>query len=132
MRKYLAAVVAFLLLISTNLFALHRDYKSDCDEKDAFQEYYEPYCLEHAPNRDKIGLIQALLRGFQRQVHNVTNVKINPFISVTSILILENIILTSSISSNIAKKTPSVIVIGPNIPKKQHRLAILLTFFLEI
>lgn len=47
MKKYL--LVALLLLLSSNLCALNRDYKTDCDEDSRYQNYYYPYCLQHAP-----------------------------------------------------------------------------------
>lgn len=50
MKKYLATLTALLLIVSSSLFALNRDYKSDCDEDNSYQSYYYPYCPRHAPD----------------------------------------------------------------------------------
>lgn len=49
-KKYFYFLLAILLLAISNLFALHRDYKSDCEEDNRYQQYYNPYCLGHAPD----------------------------------------------------------------------------------
>jgi hypothetical protein len=49
MRKYFLNLILLLTFAYSNLFALNRDYKSECDEDDRYQEYYHPYCVRHVP-----------------------------------------------------------------------------------
>lgn len=48
MNKFFIIIAAGLSL-SINLFALNRDYQSDCEEDNSYQHYYDPYCPDHAP-----------------------------------------------------------------------------------
>ncbi len=48
MRKTFSLFAIFSLLI-VNLFSLNREYRSDCDEDNRFQDYYNPCCSNHAP-----------------------------------------------------------------------------------
>lgn len=50
MKKYFGIFQLVALLIFSNIFALHRDYKSDCEENNRYQSYYAPYCLNHVPD----------------------------------------------------------------------------------
>lgn len=37
------------ILFYSDLDALNRDYKNNCDKDNSFRHYYEHYCIEHAP-----------------------------------------------------------------------------------
>ncbi len=50
MKTFLTTFTALFLIVFSNLLGLNRDYKTDCDEDNAYQNYYYPYCLIHAPN----------------------------------------------------------------------------------
>jgi tetratricopeptide (TPR) repeat protein len=61
MNRY--AVIFFALLTSfflPHLEALNRDYRSDCDEDESYQNYYKPYCLYHAPGNYPDGISHEL------------------------------------------------------------------------
>lgn len=61
MNRY--AVIFFALLTSLflpHLEALNRDYRSDCDEDESYQNYYKPYCLYHAPGNYPDGISHEL------------------------------------------------------------------------
>jgi tetratricopeptide (TPR) repeat protein len=62
MRVLITAWITFLSLISSALFALHRDYKSDCEEDNQYQFYYEPYCLNHSPGNYQQWLSSSLAK----------------------------------------------------------------------
>jgi tetratricopeptide (TPR) repeat protein len=50
MKRYVTiffTLLAYLFL--PQLEALNRDYRSDCEEDNTYQNYYNPYCLYHAP-----------------------------------------------------------------------------------
>lgn len=49
MKKHHRVIfTVILLLISFDLFGLYRDYKSNCEEDNRYQHYYNSYCLSHA------------------------------------------------------------------------------------
>ena len=50
MKRYIlisCALLAYLFL--PQLEALNRDYHFDCEEDKTYQNYYQPYCFDHAP-----------------------------------------------------------------------------------
>lgn len=49
MKKYLILLIVFFSIASSSIFALNRDYKSECDEDQFYQNYYSPYCPWHVP-----------------------------------------------------------------------------------
>jgi tetratricopeptide (TPR) repeat protein len=51
-------LLAYLFL--PQLEALNRDYRSDCDEDETYQNYYKPYCLYHAPGNYPDGISHEL------------------------------------------------------------------------
>lgn len=63
MKRYATVFFIFLVnLILTQLEALNRDYKSDCDGDNTYQYYYYPYCLCHAPDNSPDEINYALLK----------------------------------------------------------------------
>lgn len=52
-------LLAYLFL--PQLEALNRDYRSDCEEDNTYQNYYYHYCLYHAPVHSPDGIASALL-----------------------------------------------------------------------
>jgi hypothetical protein len=50
MKNFLLILTFFLSISLSDALALNRDYKSDCDEDNSYQFYYQAYCLKHAPN----------------------------------------------------------------------------------
>ena len=52
-------LLAYLFL--PQLEALNRDYRSDCEEDNNYQNYYYPYCLYHAPGNSSTGIDSDLL-----------------------------------------------------------------------
>jgi len=49
MKHYMIVFFALLSIYLPQLEALNRDYRSDCEEDNTYQQYYYPYCLWHAP-----------------------------------------------------------------------------------
>lgn len=61
MKRYVTiffTLLAYLFL--PQLEALNRDYRSDCDENETYQNYYKPYCLYHAPGNYPDGISHEL------------------------------------------------------------------------
>lgn len=61
MKRYVTIFFILLAyLFSPQLEALNRDYRSDCDEDETYQNYYKPYCLYHAPGNYPDGISHEL------------------------------------------------------------------------
>lgn len=57
-------IISFTLLIYlflTQLEALNRDYYFNCEKDNTYQNYYDPYCLDHAPGNSPEGVPSYLL-----------------------------------------------------------------------